>query len=74
MKTIFFSLTITLLFFSGCVKENKPVDNDLLVFNTIDKVFKAFADRDTLSHDTLWFKSPELVVLDFMIKQNFWMG
>ncbi len=71
MKTIFFSLTIFLLLTSGCIKENKPVDNDLLVFNTIDKVFKAFADRDTLSHDTLWFKSPELVVFGLYDKSEF---
>lgn len=71
MKTIFLSLIISFLFISGCVKENKPVDNDLLVFNTIDKLFKAFSDRDTLSHDTLWLKSPELVVFGLYDKAEF---
>jgi hypothetical protein len=71
MKKIFLTLPIFLLFFSGCIKENKPVDNELQVFNTIDKLFKAFEDRDTTSHDSLWFKSPELVVFGLYDKSEF---
>lgn len=71
MKKIFFAITLLSLFLPGCVRENKQPQENFHVFNTIDKLFKAFETRDTLSHDTLWFKSPELVVFGLYDKSEF---
>lgn len=71
MKKIFLVVTIIILIFSGCVRENKQPHDNYLVFRTIDQLFNAFATRDTLSHDTLWAKSPELIVIGLYDKAEF---
>ncbi len=72
MKTILFSSIIISFYFTGCVKENTPPPSqEYAVFMTVDKLFKAFEQRDTLAHDTLWLKSPELVAFGIYDKAEY---
>ncbi len=72
MKTILLSFIIISFSFTGCVKENtQPPAPEYAVFMTVDKLFKAFEQRDTLAHDTLWLKSPALVVFGLYDKAEY---
>jgi hypothetical protein len=71
MKKFIFTIFLLPIIFPGCIKENKQPNNDYQVFNTIHKLFKAFETRDTVSHDTLWLKSPELIVFGLYEKAEY---
>lgn len=72
MKTLLFNFIIISFAFTGCVKETaKNNSPEHAVFITVDKLFKAFEQRDTLSHDTLWLKTPELVAFGIYDKAEY---